>query len=161
MSPFLLWFITLVLFGAGLAGILIPALPGVGLVFAGVLIYGWATHWDQISGTTVAAMGLATLIISLADWYGSGLATRFGGGKRKAFWGTLIGGLIGLMVASFPGFFLGALVGALLGALAEGKSPEQAGKIAAFSLLGMIGGKILQLVFALSMIIAFFLAVAW
>ena len=159
MSALLLWSIVTAFFIIGTFGTIIPGLPGLGLVFAGVLFYGWATNWVPVSTTTIVVMGLFTLVASLADWYGSGFAAKLGGGKRKAFWGTLIGGLAGLLLGSAPGFLLGAFIGALVGALAEGKGPEQAGKIAVLSLVGILGARLMQLVFAIAIIIAFFIAI--
>jgi uncharacterized protein YqgC (DUF456 family) len=57
------------------------------------------------------------------------------------------------------GLLVGAVIGAVVGALYEGKSIDKAGKVALFSLLGVLGAKIVQLVLALSVIVAFILAV--
>lgn len=158
MDPILLWCITIVLFAIGTIGTIVPGLPGLGFVFAGVLLYSWATDWAQISTTTVVVVGFIALLASLADWFGSGLATQIGGGKRKAFVGTLLGGVLGLLVASLPGMLIGAFVGAMAGAILEGKKPQQAGKIAVLSIMGILGAKVLQLGIALGIIITFIIA---
>lgn len=155
-----IWVITILLFILGLFGIVVPGLPGLGLLFAGVLFYAWATGFATITGSTVLVIGIVALVAGLAEWYGSGIATRIGGGKRKAFWGALVGSVVGLLVGSAPGLLVGAFLGAVAGALAEGKDISSAGKIGLLSIVGIIGAKLVQLVFAIAIIIAFFIAVA-
>lgn len=103
---------------AGLA--LIPfGLPGLWIMVAGVMAYGWLTGFRSVGIPTIAlSVGVATLGEVLEAWLGFRFARRYGG-SRRAGWGALIGGLVGAVigipvpvVGSVLGAFLGAFVGA-------------------------------------------------
>lgn len=128
MSALLIWLITLALLAAGLAGVVIPGLPGLALVFAGVLFYAWMTNFAAISTTTVIVIGVVALLAGLAEWYGSALAAGISGGRSKVIAGTIVGSVVGLLLLSAPGMLLGAFIGAFVGALAEGKDLATAGR---------------------------------
>lgn len=154
MSDLLLWSITLILLFVGLLGIFIPALPGILLVFAGILFFAAATGFSVITPPVLIIFGSVALVACLAEYAGSVVATRVGGGGRWALLGCVIGGLVG-MAGGPPGFIIGALLGAYVGALYEGREALAAGKIALWSLLGLVGAKLLQFVLAIVMILAF------
>src|SRR5690606_8347978 len=52
---------------AGLAGVLLPALPGLPLVFAGMLLAAWADGFERVGGWTLAVLGVLTLLSFAAD----------------------------------------------------------------------------------------------
>lgn len=158
MTLALIWFITLILLGTGLLGTIIPGLPGVGLVFAGVLVYALATSFAQISVMTVVIFGMLAALALAASYAGSVVGSRLGGGKRFAVVGTLLGALIGVTAGPL-GLLAGAFLGALMGALIEGKRGDQAVTVAAYSIIGVLGGTIIQFLLGVVMIIAFLVAV--
>lgn len=160
MSPLILWLITLALFGFGLVGVFIPALPGIGLIFAGILFYGIVTDFAAIGLSTVVIFGVIGALALLANYAGSVVGARLGGGKGKTLLGTMIGAIGGLIVANVPGLIVGAFVGALVGALLEGKTSQQAAKIALASVLGILGATVVQFMLGIIMIIGFFIAIA-
>lgn len=159
MSDVTLWLVTSALMLIGLLGIVVPGLPGIALVFAGVLFFGWVTGFAAISPATVALMGLAALLGWLAEYAGGVMGVRAGGGGKAAMLGLIAGALIGFVTSGPPGVILGGLIGAFIGAWYVNQKPNQAAKIAFFSLLGLIGGKAVQFLLALVIIITFGLAV--
>lgn len=150
--------ITIIFFLLGVLGTLIPALPGIGLVYAGILIYAFADHFTVIEVSTVVYLGIAALIASGAQYIGSVWAAKSAGGKKRALVGTFIGALFGTM-AGPVGIFVGAFSGALAGALLEGSNPEKAARVAFQSVVGIIGGSIIQFLLSLALIAAFIIAV--
>ncbi|MBI1833293.1 MAG: DUF456 family protein [Candidatus Andersenbacteria bacterium] len=158
MSSIILWTVTTVLFIVGLGGTVIPGLPGIGFVFAGILLYAWATSFTTVSGVSVVALGIVALAALAASYLGSAVGAKYGGGKQKAIWGTILGALIGATFGPI-GIFVGAFVGGLIGALLEGNSHQQALRIAALSILGTLGASVIQFFLALAMIAAFLVAV--
>ncbi len=155
MPDVVIWVLTLLLFGAGLIGVFIPVLPGIAFVFIGVLFYAFMTGFSTINVVAVVVFGAVTFLAWLIEYAGGILGTRLGGGEKYALWGTIGGGLIGLFIGGplmmVPGLFIGALAGALL----EGKTLQGASKAAFFSLLGVVGAKVVQVVLAIGMIMAF------
>lgn len=158
MSLLLLWLIVALFFVIGLIGVFIPMLPGVGLVFLGILIYAVATNFASVSTTTIAIFGVVTILAWLAEYLGAVIGVKVGGGGKFAMLGLIIGALLGLISAGPVGILVGMLLGSFLGATYEGSSTNKAGQAALFSVLGLLGAKALQLLLAMGIIIAFFIA---
>ncbi|UDI82365.1 membrane protein [Xanthomonas citri pv. mangiferaeindicae] len=80
----------------GLAGVVLPALPGLPLVFAGLLVAAWADNFTHIGWVTLVVLGLITALSYLVDF----LATLYGaqrvGASKMALWGSVIGGIAGI-----------------------------------------------------------------
>ncbi len=156
----LIWVLTGGLFLAGLAGSVVPGMPGPPLVFAGALVYGLVTGFADFGWPVVLVLGglaaLSQVLDYLASAYG---AKRFGGSLWGAL-GSILGGIVGLIVFSLPGMIAGIFAGAALPDLLIGrKSAPAALKVGGGSLIGFLGGTLLKLVFALAMIGIFFWAV--
>lgn len=159
MMNILIWLITLILFLIGLAGTIIPGLPGVGLVYAGVLVYAMATNFAAISLATVIVLGFITALALTASYIGSALGSRYAGGKKWAVVGATLGALAGTTLGPL-GIFAGAFLGALVGALLEGSSQEKAVKVAFYATFGTVGSIAVQFLLAVILIMSFFIAVA-
>jgi uncharacterized protein YqgC (DUF456 family) len=96
----------------GLAGIAIPGLPGVLLVFGVAAIYSLLTGFDEFNVGWLALMGVIAAAATTFDLIAApAVARRFGASK----WGVL-GAIAGLVVGLFVGGPLGALFGPLIGA---------------------------------------------
>lgn len=107
----------LVLIVAVLAGlVLIPlGLPGLWVMVAGLLAYGWLTDFRSIGVATIAVVvGIAVLGEIIESWLGFRFAKRYGGSSRSG-WGALVGGLVGAVVG-VPVAVIGSVIGAFLGA---------------------------------------------
>ncbi len=111
----LLW-ITLAAMLVGLAGSVLPGLPGVPLIFLSALVYAILTDFEYVGTLVIVLLGLFAAIALVADFaattYG---ARRFGASN----WGTVggaIGGIVGALVgALFLG--IGALFGLIFGTI--------------------------------------------
>lgn len=155
----LLGLIVGVLFIVGLVGSFIPAVPGVGLIFAGIAIYAFVTGFSTMAVSTLIWFGVVALLASGASYLGSAMGAKHGGGGVKALWGTIAGALIGTATLGPIGLFAGAFLGALAGALTEGKAPENAMRVAFMSVAGIIGGSLIQFLLSVALIIAFLVAI--
>ena len=103
-------------FLAGLALIAL-GLPGLWLMVAAVVGYGWLTGFRSIGLVTIVVVLALALLGELFElWLGYGLARRYGGSKR-AGWGALIGGLVGAVIG-VPVPLVGSVIGALVGSFA-------------------------------------------
>ena len=98
--------------------VLVPlGLPGLWIMAAGVVGYGWLTGFHAIGVATIAlVLGLALVGELLELWVGFGLARRYGGSGR-AGWGALVGGIAGAVVG-VPVPLVGSVIGAFLGSFA-------------------------------------------
>lgn len=156
----IIWLVTLTLFIIGFAGLFVPGLPGVGLIFAGILTYGIATSFETISMLTIIILAFVTAIAWAADYLGSALGAKVGGGSWVSSLLAIGGTIVGLVIFGPIGLVLGALTGSLLGAMIEGKDSKQASKMAIYSLIGALGATVVQLILATTMLITFFIAIS-
>ena len=136
----------------GLAGVLLPALPGLPLVFAGLLLAAWAGGFEQIHVATAVVLGLLTLLSFAVDFWATAHGARRVGASRKALVGAVLGTFAGLFVFPPFGLFAGPFVGALLGELLHGRELRQAAKVGFGTWLGIVLAIVLKLGLAFAMI---------
>jgi uncharacterized protein len=109
--------ITLIAMFVGLVGSVLPALPGVTLIFISALVYAFSTGFEVVGGWVVALIGLFALLALVADFVGTSYgARRFGASN----WGTA-GGAIGGIVGALAGLLflgIGSLFGLIIGSVA-------------------------------------------
>jgi hypothetical protein len=156
MTP-LLWVLSLLLVGVGLAGTLLPGLPGTPLVFGGLLLAAWADDFQTVGVGTVILLALLTIIAFGVDFVASSLGARRAGAGREALIGAALGTLIGVFFG-FPGIVFGPFVGAVIGEFLARRSLEQAGRAGLGTWIGFILGTGVKLVLAFAMVGIFFLA---
>jgi len=118
--PILLWTLCVLLVVAGLIGSLLPVLPGVPMVFAGLFFGAWAGGFEQVGLWTLTALGLLAVASVGVDFWATATSTRRFGAGRAAVIGATLGLLVG-MFFSLPGILIGPFAGAFIGhALARG-----------------------------------------
>ena len=152
----LLYVLAAILVLVGLAGILLPAIPGIPLVFAGMLVAAWAGGFEQIGVGTLVALGVLTLLSMAVDFWATAMGARRVGASGLAIAGAVIGTLFGLFLGPL-GLFIGPFVGAVAGELIHGRRLDQAGlgqatKVGFGTWLGIVFGIALKLMLALAMI---------
>ena len=135
----------------GLAGCIIPALPGPPISFLGLLLFHLFTSHQMETDTLWLLAAAVSLITFLDYWLQVYGVKKFGGGK-KAINGTILGLIFGLFVFPPFGVIIGPFIGAFIGAKMETKEDStRAIKIALGALAGFLGGTILK--FAVSIYI--------
>lgn len=145
-----------VLIFLGLAGTILPGLPGTGLVFGGILLYALYFGVETVGMTTLILFGIVTLLSFAFDLLGSMYGAKRFGASRYGITGSILGGLLGLLVLSLPGLFLGVFAGAVAGEFFWGKKAiEEALKAGAGSMLGFFAGAVLKLCLSVIMVLVF------
>ena len=142
----------------GIAGVILPALPGLPLVFIGMLLAAWAGDFQQIGWVTLVVLGLLTLLSVAVDFFATLVGAKRVGASKKALWGAVLGTFVGIFFGPI-GLFAGPFVGALLGELWHGKEIGQATKVGLGTWLGIVLGIVLKLGLAFAMLGLF--AFAW
>lgn len=158
----LFYILAAVLIIVGLLGTILPALPGLPLVFGGMLLAAWANGFEAISGWTVAVLGVLTLFSFLIDFASTAFGAKRVGASRKAVIGAVIGMTVGLFFGPL-GIFIGPFAGALIGELLhlrklDGSGLGQATKVGLGTWFGVLLGVVLKLTLAFAMIGLFVLA---
>jgi uncharacterized protein len=153
MDTQLLWYIVAaLLILAGLAGTILPALPGLPLMFAGMFLAAWADGFRQISGWTLGVLAVLTLVSIGVDVLATTLGARRVGASKLAMLGAAIGTLVGGIVFSLPGLILGPFIGAVTGELINGKRLHEASKVGVGTWIGLALGTALKLALAFAML---------
>ncbi len=142
----------------GMAGVILPALPGLPLVFAGMLLAAWAGGFDQVGWVTLVVLGALTVLSVGVDFFATVVGAKRVGASRKALIGAVVGTFAGLFFGPI-GLFAGPFVGALLGELWHGREIGQAAKVGLGTWLGILLGTVLKLGLAFAMLGLF--AFAW
>ena len=150
--------LAVILILVGIAGVILPALPGLPLVFIGMLLAAWAGDFQQIGWVTLVVLGLLTLLSVAVDFFATLVGAKRVGASKKALWGAVLGTFVGIFFGPI-GLFAGPFVGALLGELWHGKEIGQATKVGLGTWLGIVLGIVLKLGLAFAMLGLF--AFAW
>lgn len=144
----------------GLAGIVLPALPGVILIFCGLLLAAWAEGFQYVGAGTLAILGALALLAWLLDWAAGALGAKRFGASRQAILGAALGALVGIFFA-LPGLLLGPFLGAVVGELVARRSLAQAGRAGLGAWLGLLLGLAAKLALSVSMIAVFAFVRLW
>jgi len=151
---FLLWLLAGVLVVIGLAGVVLPALPGTILIFGGLLLAAWADHFARVGGLTLAVIG----VIGAASYGVDFVAAAVGAGRLGASPRAMIGAGLGTIAGLFfglPGIILGPFVGAVAGELTVHRDLARAGRAGVAAWIGFVIGMAVKVGLAFLMLAIF------
>jgi uncharacterized protein YqgC (DUF456 family) len=146
-----LWVVAVILIVVGVAGTVLPALPGAMLVFAGVALAAWIDDFARISGWTVGVLGVLTLIAWLTDYVAAAAGAKKVGASMQAIIGAAIGTVVGVFTGLWGLVFM-PLVGAAAGELIARRDLVRAGKVGVATWLGMVIGTIAKVAIVFVMV---------
>ena len=144
MDPTLLWVLAIVLIVIGLAGTVLPGVPGVIAVFGGMLLAAWIDDFTRIGGGTVVLLGVLTALAFAAEIVGSLLGAKRVGASRQALLGAALGALAGLPFGLL-GLVLGPFVGAVAGEFLAQRRLDAAARVGFGTWLGLAVGNLAKL----------------
>jgi len=142
---------------AGIAGAVLPALPGVPLVFGGMLLAAWADHFQHVGAVTLTLLGILCALALLIDFIAGVMGAKRVGASSRALWGATIGTFAGLFFG-IPGLLLGPFVGAVIGELSTGSRLHKATSVGVGTWLGLLFGTLAKLALCFTMLGIFLLA---
>ena len=148
--------IAIVLFILGLAGTVLPVLPGAILIYAGMLLYGVMTGFATLDITFYIVQGLIFAFILVVDYLATVEGTRRFGGSKQAGWGAALGMIVGIIFGPF-GILLGPFLGAVAAEVLLRKTELSKAVVIGFgTLVGLLGGTVIKLGVEILMIVYFF-----
>jgi uncharacterized protein YqgC (DUF456 family) len=153
----LLWIVAIVLIVVGLAGTILPALPGAALVFAGILLAAWIDDFARISGFTVLVCGLLMMVAWGADYVSAMIGARRAGASRLAIAGAAIGTVAGVFTG-FVGLLFMPLVGAAVGEGLADRNAARAAHVGISTWVGLLVGTVAKVAITFVMVGLFVLA---
>jgi len=110
----LLWLVAALLVALGIAGTVLPALPGAPMVFVGLVMAAAADRFERVGWPTLLVLALLTLVAMAIDLAAGTLGARRIGASPWAIAGAALGTIAGLFFG-FAGLLLGPLLGAVGG----------------------------------------------
>lgn len=140
-----------VLVVVGLAGTVLPALPGVPIVFLGLLVAAADDGFHRVGWITLSILFLMMLAAFVIDAVASSLGARKMGASWQAMLGATLGTFAGLFLG-LPGLLLGPFVGATLGEWYARRDLKRAGKIGLAAWIGLLLGTACKLAIAFAMV---------
>jgi hypothetical protein len=81
-----MWGLALLMVLGGLAGAVLPALPGVPLVFGGLVVAAWADDFQRVGWVTLTFLGVLTVASFVIDFAATALGAKRSGrpGSRSS-----------------------------------------------------------------------------
>ncbi len=153
----LLYVLSGVLIVVGLAGTVLPALPGLPLVFGGMLLAAWIGDFQLIPVWIVVVLGLLAALAMAVDFVAGVLGAKRVGASTLALVGAAVGTVVGLFFG-LPGLVLGPFAGAVIGEVLHGRRIGEASRVGFGTWIGMVLGAIVKLALAFVMLGVFVLA---
>jgi len=153
----LLLVLAVVLVCVGVAGSVLPALPGVPMVFAGLWLAAWVGDYERVGVLTLVLLGLLTALSFAIDLVATALGAKRVGATRLAVVGAALGTLGGLFLG-LPGLLLGPFVGAVAGELMSHGKVQQATRAGLATWMGLLFGTLAKLALVFTMLGVFALA---
>ncbi len=152
----LIGLLALLLVLAGLVGLVLPALPGPLLLFAGLWMAAWAEGFVHVGAVTLVLLGVMAALASLADFIAGAFGARRYGASARSVTGAALGAVVGIFFG-LPGLLLGPFIGALLGELSARRGLLAAGRAGWGATLGLLIGTAAKVALGLSMLSLFLL----
>lgn len=152
----LLWLLAALLIGLGFAGLILPVVPGIPLVFAGLVLLAWAENFVYVGWLTLTLLGVLTLLSYGIDFLASALGAKKFGASPRAVAGAAVGALGGLFFG-LPGIVLGPFVGAVIGEFSRQGSLRAATQAGVGATLGLLFGALMKIALVFTMLGVFVL----
>jgi uncharacterized protein YqgC (DUF456 family) len=148
-----LWYaLAACLIAAGMVGAILPAIPGIPLLFGGIWLIAGVDRYRHLGKwwlIGIAVVGAAGMIV---DLIAAALGAKRVGASKQAVAGALVGSIVGIFFG-LPGLLLGPFLGALLGELSAGNSVLRSTQVGVASWIGLIFGTLAKLIASLTMVV--------
>jgi uncharacterized protein YqgC (DUF456 family) len=153
----LLWILAVLLILAGLAGTVLPALPGTALVLAGIVLGAWIDDFAHVGAGTLAVISVLAVLAWVLDYVAGLLGAQKAGASRQALAGAALGTVAGLFLGLVGVLFM-PLVGAAIGEYLARRDERHALRVGLATWLGILAGLLAKVVLAFVMIGIFVVA---
>jgi len=139
----------------GIAGCLLPILPGPPLTYLGLIAIHFTSKID-FSSKFLISWGIIVTLVSILDYVIPIWGTKFFGGSKYGIWGSMVGLLAGLFIPPI-GIIIGPFIGAVAGEMLAGNK-QNALKAGFGSFIGFIAGTVVKMLVSLIMLYYFIAA---
>lgn len=131
----------------GIAGVVLPAIPGSALLVVGVVLVAWAEGFTRVGWPTITATVLLSALIWATDWVAAVLGAKAFGASKWSILGAGVGLLLGMFLG-LPGIILGPAVGAVAFEYWKDPNFQKALQAGAGAFLGFVVGSAVKVALA-------------
>lgn len=156
-SQIILYIVAALLIIIGTLGTILPALPGVPIVYLGMFLAAWTGDFSHIGWPTLTILGVLTALAVIVDLLASVFGAKRVGASGWALFGAAAGTVIGIFFGLF-GLILGPFVGAVAGELIAGSTLKRSTHVGIGAWLGFIFGTLARIALCFTMLGVFALA---
>lgn len=147
----MLWILCAALILVGLAGTVLPVLPGTILVWGGIVLGAWIDDFTRVGTTTLVVVSVLAVLAWGLDYVAGLLGAKKAGASKQALMGAAVGTVLGLFMGLVGVLFM-PLVGAAVGEYLAQKDQTRAVKVGVFTWVGIMVGLIAKVVLAFVMV---------
>jgi uncharacterized protein YqgC (DUF456 family) len=151
MLDIALYLLAAVLVAGGLIGTILPALPGLPMIFGGIWLAAAVDGYRHLGLWWLLLFGSLAALGVIVDFVAASLGAKRVGASKAALWGAGLGTVVG-MFFGLPGLVLGPFAGALLGEFSSSGSVLRSTHVGVGTWLGLLFGTLLKLVLSLLMV---------
>lgn len=138
----------------GVAGTVVPLLPGLPLIWLTMLVYAFIEGFESVDAAFLILTLIVLIAAEAADYFGRAWgARRFGATKRGAL-GAVVGSLVGLFFLPL-GLIVGPFLGVVVAELLAGRTTSESIRAGWGGLLGTLGSMVVKFTIAVGMTIVF------
>ena len=147
----MLWLVSAALIVLGLAGTVLPVLPGTVLVWGGIVLGAWIDDFTRVSVLTVVVVSVLAVLAWVLDYAAGLMGARNVGASKQALLGAAVGTVVGLFMGLVGVLFM-PLVGAAVGEYLARQDHTRAVKVGLATWVGIMVGLIAKVVLACVMV---------
>ena len=151
MEITLLWVLCAALIVLGLAGTVLPVVPGTVLVWGGIVLGAWIDDFTRVGTTTVVVVSVLAVLAWGLDYVAGLMGAQKAGASKQALLGAGLGTVAGLFMGLVGVLFM-PLVGAAVGEYLARKDQARAVKVGVSTWIGIMVGLIAKVVLAFIMV---------
>ena len=152
-----LWVVSAALILAGLAGTVLPLLPGTLLVWIGLVLGAWIDDFTRVNISTVAIISVLAIVAWGLDFVAGLMGAKRAGASKLALIGAAIGTVVGIFMGLVGVLFM-PLVGAAVGEYWAQRDQQRAAKVAFATWLGLMLGMVAKVALSFVMVGVFLVA---
>jgi hypothetical protein len=154
------WALCVLLILAGLAGTILPALPGPLLVLAGIVLGAWIDDFSRVGGWTIGIVAALAVLAWALDHVAGLMGAQRAGASKQALVGAAIGTVVGLFMGLVGVLFM-PFVGAVAGEYLARREHGRAVQVGVGTWVGIMLGLLAKVVLSLVMVGVFVIALLW
>jgi uncharacterized protein YqgC (DUF456 family) len=149
--------ITLIILGvflavAGLAGSILPVIPGPPLSYLALIALSLAKDWEPFSASFLIVMAALMVFVTVLDYVIPVFGAARSGASKTGIYLSMAGMILGIFFFPPWGIFIGAFVGAFAGEILEGRKGKDLIRVGWAIFFGNVVSTGIKLSFCLAVI---------